>query len=117
VQVDWVLLLKPKQIGQAVRMAQSHGLHTDMQPASVGDRLAQHGRLLWWTVYTLDQRLSSLMGITNGIHDDDISALAPQISENDIHSSALAIHVKISQLLGSITISRSTQKNLIIAKQ
>ncbi|KAF5985439.1 Zn(II)2Cys6 transcription factor [Fusarium bulbicola] len=92
-------------IGQAVRMAQSHGLHTDMQPASVGDGLAQHGRLLWWTVYILDQRLSSLMGIANGVHDDDISAPAPQISDNDIHTSALAIHVKISQLLGSITVT------------
>ncbi|KAF5627669.1 proline utilization trans-activator [Fusarium sp. NRRL 25303] len=96
-------------IGQAVRMAQSHGLHTDMQPASVGDQLAQNGRLLWWTVYILDQRLSSLMGTTNGINDDDISAPAPQISENDIHTSALAIHVKISQLLGSITITELSE--------
>ena len=98
-------------------MAQSHGLHTDMQPALVGDGLAKHGRLLWWTVYILDQRLSSLMGIANGVHDDDISASAPQISDNDIHTSALAIHVKISQLLGSITVSRSTKKNLTAVKQ
>ncbi|KAM0277606.1 hypothetical protein ACHAO9_012507 [Fusarium lateritium] len=92
-------------IGQAVRMAQSHGLHTDMQSASVGDQLAQHGRLLWWTIYTLDRKLSSLMGIPNAIHHDDISAPAPQMSDTDIHSSALAINVKLSQLLGSISIN------------
>ncbi|KAJ4245268.1 hypothetical protein NW762_014138 [Fusarium torreyae] len=92
-------------IGQAVRMAQSHGLHTDMQSASVGDRLAQHGRLLWWTIYTLDRKLSSLMGIPNAIHHDDISVPAPQMSETDIHLSALAINVKLSQLLGSISIT------------
>jgi len=88
-------------------MAQSHGLHTDIQSASVGDQLAHHGHRLWWTVYTLDRKLSSLMGIPNGTLDDHISAPVPQISEDDIHTSALAIHIKISQLLGSIAISMS----------
>ncbi|KAG5656922.1 hypothetical protein KAF25_011091 [Fusarium avenaceum] len=92
-------------IGQAVRMAQSHGLHTNMQSSSVGNRLAQHGDRLWWTAYTLDQKLSSLMGMPSGILDDHISAPLPQVSENDIHISALAIHIKISQLLGSIAIT------------
>jgi hypothetical protein len=86
-------------------MAQSHGLHTDMQSVSVGNRLAQYGHRLWWTVYTLNQKLSSLMGIPSGVLDDHISAPLPQISENDIHLSALAIHIKLSQLLGSIAIS------------
>ncbi|CAG9952726.1 unnamed protein product [Clonostachys rosea f. rosea IK726] len=92
-------------IGQAVRMAQSHGLHTDMPPALVGDRLAQHGRLLWWTAYTLDRRLSSLMGTPNTIHNEDISAPLPRISDSDLHSAALSIHVKIAKTLGSISIT------------
>ncbi|KAJ4024621.1 hypothetical protein NW766_000860 [Fusarium irregulare] len=92
-------------IGQAVRMAQSHGLHTDIRSTSVGDQLAHYGHRLWWTVYTLDRKLSSLMGIPNGTLDDHISAPVPQISEDDIHTSALAIHIKISQLLGSIAIT------------
>ncbi|KAM6534346.1 hypothetical protein FALCPG4_007273 [Fusarium falciforme] len=89
-------------IGQAVRMAQSHGLHTDMQPVSVGDRLAHHGCRLWWTLYTLDRKLSSLMGVPNAILDEDITAPRPQVTENDSSTTALSIHVKTSQLLGSI---------------
>lgn len=90
-------------------MAQTHGLHTNMQPALVGDRLAQHGRLLWWTAYTLDQKLSSLMGTPNTIHNEDISAPIPQIPDSDLHTAAISIHVKLSQLLGSISISKCTK--------
>ncbi|KAJ3537646.1 hypothetical protein NM208_g6225 [Fusarium decemcellulare] len=89
-------------IGQAVRMAQSHGLHTDMQPADVGDRLAQHCRLLWWTIYGLERKLTSLMGVPNTILDDDITTQVPQVAGNGCHTAALSIHVKISRLLGSI---------------
>ncbi|EEU49036.1 uncharacterized protein NECHADRAFT_75798 [Fusarium vanettenii 77-13-4] len=89
-------------IGQAVRMAQSHGLHTDMQPVFVGDRLAYHGCRLWWTLYTLDRKLSSLMGVPNAILDEDITAPIPQVTGNDSSMTALSIHVKTSQLLGSI---------------
>ncbi|KAM0438593.1 hypothetical protein ACHAPT_001345 [Fusarium lateritium] len=100
--VDHRVAAHSYQIGQAARMAQSHGLHTDTQPISVGDGLARHGRRLWWTVYTLDRKLSSLMGVPNAILDEDMTVPIPQMTENDPDAAALSIHVKTSQLLGSI---------------
>ncbi|KAF9694385.1 hypothetical protein EKO04_007231 [Ascochyta lentis] len=89
-------------IGQAVRMALSHGLHNELQASAVGDQLARRGRRIWWTVYTLDRKLSSSMGVPNCLRDEDISASLAVEQEADAEISGLVLHVRISQLLGNV---------------
>ncbi|KAH7009725.1 hypothetical protein EDB80DRAFT_412636 [Ilyonectria destructans] len=88
-------------VGQAIRMAQIHGLHTDMQPNEVGEQLVHRGRCIWWTVYALDRRLSSIMGVPDSIRDEEITAKFPLI-EDDTAMTALLIHFRISRLLGNV---------------
>jgi proline utilization trans-activator len=90
-----------------VRMAQSHGLHTNMQASTVGDQLVRRGRRIWWTVYTLDRKLSSSMGVPNALRDEDISTSLAVEHGADVDTVALAIHVRICQLLGKVINSKS----------
>lgn len=83
-------------------MAQLHGLHTDMQASSVGADLVNRGRRVWWTVYTLDRKLSSSMGLPNSLHDRDVTAPSTPVAITDATSLGQAIHVRICQLLGRI---------------
>lgn len=89
-------------------MAQSHGLHTDLQPEVLGHQLVHRGRRIWWTVYTLDRKLSCSMGLPNSLHDQDITAPLPGVGvgNSDINATGQAIHVKICRLLGEVVSSR-----------
>lgn len=86
-------------IGQAVRMAQSFGLHTDMQVPDIGDSLVHRCRRIWWTVCVLDRRLSASVGAPSALRDEDITV--PTIS-GDGTSAASVINVRIGQLLGNV---------------
>ncbi|EON70068.1 hypothetical protein W97_09334 [Coniosporium apollinis CBS 100218] len=89
-------------IGQAVRLAQSHGLHTNMQASAVGNHLVHRGRRIWWTVYALDRKLSCSMGIPISIRDEDITTPLSLADDTDFIANGLAIHVRICQLLGNV---------------
>ena len=93
-------------------MAQIHGLHTDMQPNEVGEHLVHRGRCIWWTVYALDRRLSSIMGVPDSIRDEEITAKFPLI-EDDTAMTALLIHFRISRLLGNVISSKCTMVEMI----
>ncbi|KAL1303722.1 hypothetical protein AAFC00_007069 [Neodothiora populina] len=89
-------------IGQALRIAIAHGLNRGSEAESVGVIASQHRYKLWWTVYIIDRRACALMGSPSGIHDEDVflpEPLLDGVSESDF---ALAMHVKISSLLGGI---------------
>ena len=61
-----------RQIGQAMRVALGQGMHTDMPVDQLGDRIVERSRRIWWTVYVLDREMTSLMGLPQSVHDDDI---------------------------------------------
>lgn len=85
-------------IGQAMRVAISHGLHWDVQAQDVGENLVHRCRRIWWTVYALDRRLSALCGTPNSLRDEDITTpLLP-----DANDPAFFLGVKISQLFGNV---------------
>ena len=89
-------------IGQAARIALSYGLHAEIQSTDMGDRMVQRCRKLWWTIYNLDRKLSSLMGSPNLLNDQDITTPLPIFSESSMTTDAFAIHVKMSRLLGHV---------------
>jgi proline utilization trans-activator len=89
-------------IGQAARMALSHGLHADIQASDMGDHLMQRCRKIWWTIYNLDRKLSSLMGSPNLLNDQDITTPLPVFPRSSNSTEAFAIHVQMSRLLGQV---------------
>lgn len=85
-------------IGQAMRVAISHGLHWDVQAQDVGENSVHRCRRIWWTVYALDRRLSAICGSPNSLRDEDITTpLLPDASDP-----AFYLGVRISQLFGNV---------------
>lgn len=89
-----------------MRIVMSHGLHTDMQPQDHGEKFVHRCRKIWWTIYILDRRFSSSIGVPNSILDEDISTPLPVFLENTINTKVFKIHVKLSQVLGTIVNSK-----------
>ncbi|KAG9569191.1 hypothetical protein KCU71_g4041, partial [Aureobasidium melanogenum] len=90
-------------IGQALRIALEHGMHTNMESQHVPQPLVQRCRKIWWTVYVLDRQLSSLMGVPSSIRDEDISAELPLYLESPYRATALEIQVKLSRAIAKIS--------------
>ncbi|KAG9854951.1 proline oxidase, partial [Aureobasidium melanogenum] len=90
-------------IGQALRIALEHGMHTTMESQHVPQALVQRCRKIWWTVYVLDRQLSSLMGVPSSIRDEDISAELPLYLESPYRATALDIQVKLSRAIAKIS--------------
>ncbi|KAJ3940888.1 uncharacterized protein N0V96_008761 [Colletotrichum fioriniae] len=94
------------QIGQAFRIAVSQGLHREPLKNLVSDSEANRLRCVWWTLYILDRKMSSLMGAPNSIQDSDITVQLPR-SDPVVHKyKALGIHVVLSQLLAKVLNTR-----------
>ena len=89
-------------IGQAARIALSHGMHAEIQSIDMGDHMVQRCRKLWWTIYNLDRKLSSLMGSPNLLNDQDITTPLPVFTESNATTDAFAMNVKMSRLLGHV---------------
>lgn len=88
-------------------MAHLYALHLDLQESIVGSRDVERGRRIWWTVYALNQKLTSGMGTPNFLNDSEIKTPTPSPSPDDEDGTALLLHVKICQLLG-LSIKRET---------
>ncbi|KAK1673881.1 fungal-specific transcription factor domain-containing protein [Colletotrichum godetiae] len=89
-------------IGQAFRIAVSQGLHREPLKSLVNDSEANRLRCVWWTLYILDRKMTSLMGAPNSIQDSDITVQLPR-SDPVVHKyKALGIHVVLSQLLAKV---------------
>ncbi|KIX00026.1 uncharacterized protein Z518_10953 [Rhinocladiella mackenziei CBS 650.93] len=89
-------------IGQAVRLCLVDGLHRDTPRQAMGEKMASHYRDIWWTVYILDRRLSSMIGAPSSIQDADITCPLPGIDDDSHRGRVLNIHVKISRLMAQI---------------
>ncbi|KAJ5739730.1 hypothetical protein N7533_012514 [Penicillium manginii] len=89
-------------IGQAIRIAQLDGLHTELPEAELGTKTVKHCRHLWWTLYVLDRHISSSLGLPMAIRDEDITTVMTQAMEGSPHDATLCLHVKLSYLFTSI---------------
>ncbi|KAF4854220.1 Proline utilization trans-activator [Colletotrichum siamense] len=85
-------------IGQAFRIAMTQGLHREPLPGLLTDTEANRLRCIWWTIYILDRKLSSLMGAPNSIQDSDITVHLPRSDPVVQKYKALSLHVVLSKL-------------------
>lgn len=95
------------QIGQAFRIALSQGLHCEPSEGLLRNTEANRLRCIWWTVYILDRKLSSLMGAPSSIQDSDITVALPRSDHATHKYKALGLHVALSQLHAKVLKSKS----------
>ncbi|KAM6509783.1 hypothetical protein FALCPG4_017428 [Fusarium falciforme] len=89
-------------IGQAMRIALSQGMHTDMPLEHLGEKIVERSRKLWWTVYVLDREMTSLMGLPQTIHDDDVHPQLPHFSGSTHRVAALHMQIRLCRTIASI---------------
>ncbi|KPM41163.1 hypothetical protein AK830_g5425 [Neonectria ditissima] len=89
-------------IGQAIRMALGQGMHTDMPREHLGDHLVERSRKAWWTAYVLDREMTSLMGLPQSVHDDDVHPQLPHFSGSSHRVAALNMQIQFSRTIAAI---------------
>ncbi|KAJ5691546.1 hypothetical protein N7488_012281 [Penicillium malachiteum] len=102
-----MLTMKHMKIGVALRSVTESGMYTGMHSICLDQDYIQRCRLLWWTVYVLERRMSSLLGVTIGISEDGIaeesmSASLPSLSRHFPKSDALHMQLTLCQILAKI---------------
>ena len=80
-------------------------MYTEMHGTCFDEDYIQRSNLLWWTVYILERRMSSLLGLPLGIPEESISALCPSILIQSETSEAMEIQVRLCQILAKVDIS------------
>ncbi|KAL4920415.1 hypothetical protein BDW62DRAFT_208935 [Aspergillus aurantiobrunneus] len=81
-------------IGQAIRIAQLDGLHTELSEDELG-----------WTLYVMDRHVSSSLGLPMTTQDSDITTPLKPASAGSRRDATLSLHVKLSYLFSSILTS------------
>ncbi|KAL4731350.1 hypothetical protein ACLX1H_000316 [Fusarium chlamydosporum] len=89
-------------IGQAMRVALGQGMHTDMPVDQLGDRIVERSRRIWWTVYILDREMTSLMGLPQSVHDDDIHPALPHFGDSTQRVAALHMQIRLCRSIASV---------------
>ncbi|SPO07038.1 uncharacterized protein DNG_09732 [Cephalotrichum gorgonifer] len=96
-------------VGQAIRIAQLEGLHTQLPEDELGVNVVVRCRNLWWTLYIIDRHFSSSLGLPMSTPDSDITALIDSTSSTaPQRDSLLSLQVRISRQLSFILKSKST---------
>ncbi|RAL11793.1 Zn(II)2Cys6 transcription factor [Aspergillus homomorphus CBS 101889] len=88
-------------VGQAIRLAQLEGLHTQLPEQELGHATVARCRNLWWTLYILDRQISSSLGLPMTVQDFDITTLV-EISGPTPQDPTLSLQVRLSQMMSSI---------------
>lgn len=101
----------PRQIGRALSIALEHGMHTEIQSHYMGETYVQRCRRAWWTVYILERRMGSLLGVPMAIAEESISTPIPTIPGPPQNSVALQLQVRFAQTLAMIDQSRLNSLN------
>ncbi|KFG84448.1 hypothetical protein MANI_004145 [Metarhizium anisopliae] len=89
-------------IGQAVRLAMSHGLHTNLSSHHVENALVPRCRRIWWTILVLDRQMTYLMGLSQSIRDDDVTAPLPEFEGDGFRTAAFAMRTRLSHFIATI---------------
>ncbi|PYI17868.1 Zn(II)2Cys6 transcription factor, partial [Aspergillus violaceofuscus CBS 115571] len=98
-------------LGQAIRIAQLEGLHTQLPEEEIGLQTVERCRNLWWTLYIMDRHFSSSLGIPMLTRDSDITTVLDSPSACSQRDATLCLQVRLSHLLSFIlTTVYKTQK-------
>ncbi|RAL16619.1 Zn(II)2Cys6 transcription factor [Aspergillus homomorphus CBS 101889] len=98
-------------LGQAIRIAQLEGLHTQLPEEEIGIETVERCRNLWWTLYTMDRHFSCSLGVPMLTRDSDITTVLDSPSACSQRDATLCLQVRLSHLLSFIlTTIYKTQK-------
>ncbi|KAM0235373.1 hypothetical protein ACHAPO_005658 [Fusarium lateritium] len=86
----------------ALRHGLEHGIHTEMHSSALDKSYIDKCRHMFWTIYTLERQMGSLMGLPLSISDDVISARFPAFPGQPEKLEALKIHVDFCRVLAQI---------------
>lgn len=78
------------------------GLHTQLPEEQLGKDTVDQCRNLWWTLYILDRRFSSGLGIPVIVHDNDIATLPTPLTSATQEDATLCLQVKLWQIMSHI---------------
>lgn len=82
------------------------GMHTDMPSDLLGGANVERYRRAWWTAYVLDREMTSLVGLPQSIHEDDIGPTLPSFPSSTNQGAALVLRVRLCRAITKI--NRST---------
>lgn len=96
------LILTLYQLGQAIRIAQFEGLHTQLPEEQLGLEVVTRCRNLWWTLYIMDRHFSYSVGLPMTTTDSDISASINPPDTCLTEDVAFTLQAKLSRLMSFI---------------
>lgn len=95
-------------------MALSQGLHREL----FGDEFTEEDKDrhygLWWTIYILDRRFSTLMGAPSSIRDEDITVPLPDYEKNCHFMKAMSLQVPLARLHAQVLSSMTSVPYLTV---
>ncbi|KAL4942658.1 hypothetical protein BDV06DRAFT_235261 [Aspergillus oleicola] len=89
-------------IGQAIRIAQLEGLHTQLPEEVLGAATVARCRNLWWSLYILDRHLSPSLGLPLTTRDSDITTLINPPDAGQQQDQTFSLQVRITRMLSFI---------------
>ncbi|KAJ5411099.1 uncharacterized protein N7487_005458 [Penicillium crustosum] len=89
-------------LGIAFRMALTQGLHREVDLEASVEESDTRYRSIWWTLYILDRRFSSLMGTPISINDADVTMGLPNSDISHHRCKTLAMHVRLSRIISNV---------------
>jgi hypothetical protein len=102
-------------IGQAIRIAQSIGLHRKFASNSDTDDLLSR---IWWTAYILERIMELETGRPSAIRDDECDQILPRIQQSDLYFGGLIrlskIQTRAIDLFYGNKQSRKSTKDLLL---
>jgi proline utilization trans-activator len=85
-----------------MRIALSLGMNRASPPGYLDYVEYRRRRRLWWTLYVIDRKLSTIMGVPFSIKDEDIDISLPEKDDLGFSNSALQFHIKSATLEGMV---------------
>lgn len=82
-------------------MALTQGLHREVD-LEASDEESERYRSIWWTLYILDRRFSSLMGTPISINDADVTMGLPNSGILHQRCRTLGMHVRLSRIISNV---------------
>jgi hypothetical protein len=89
-------------VGQAMRMAMSHGMHTCMPVGDLGLHVVERCRKIWWTVYILDRQMTCIQGLPQSVDDRFVQTSLPSSSGPPGKTTTLGMHIKLCRRVAEI---------------